>query len=181
MNRKHKGKHITQAQTHYIVLDIETTGFNYPSANIIEICAKRYEDHQCTDIFKTLIKPQGTINDFITNLTGITNAMVIDAPLPHEILPEFMNFIKDTPLIAHNANFDINFLYDTCMDVLGIPIANDFIDTLALARSSVKDSKNHKLETLARHFNLDTPNHRAEQDVDVTQALYLILSEVQLV
>lgn len=176
MKRKYKGKCITHPQTHYIVLDIETTGFNYPSANIIEICAKKYDNHQYIDTFKTLIKPNGTINDFITNLTGITNAMVHIAPYPHEVLPDFLIFIEDTPLIAHNANFDINFLYDTCIDVLGTPITNDFIDTLELARRFVKDSKNHKLETLAQHFNLDTPNHRAEQDVDVTQALYLILS-----
>lgn len=176
-NRNHKGTSVLHFQENYIVLDIESTGFDYFYEDIIEVCAKKYINMEFHSEIKSLIKPTKPISPFISKLTGIDDSLVSNAPNLIDFLPKFHDFIEDYLLVAHNANFDINFLYDASLDLLNKPITNNFLDTLRLSRALVKDTKNNKLQTLATHFNLDSPNHRAEQDVDVTNELYKILYE----
>lgn len=176
--RQHKGQSLLDFHPDYTVIDIETTGIRSNSSSIIEIAAYKYRNYTYVDKFCTLVKPEQPISSFITNLTGITNDMVFNARHIQDVLYDLLDFIDDDILIAHNANFDINFLYDACLLHLNKPLANNFIDTLRLARRLVKDSKNHKLITLAQYFNIEESTHRAEQDVITTQHLYLNLKKI---
>lgn len=175
--RMNKGDSLLTIKPNYVVLDIETTGFEYPKAEIIEISAKKYRNYELIDNFSTLVKPKNQINSFITNLTGINNNLVNDAPDLTSVLKELIVFLENEIIVAHNANFDINFLYDAILDKLNVTLNNDFIDTLRLSRNLVKGVRNHKLQTLADYFNLSIPTHRAEADVIVTNELYIILKD----
>ena len=169
--RVHKGSSLIDFPKDYIILDLETSDISYFYGSIIEIAAKKFVDHKLDSSFISLINPGSKIPSFITSLTGISNAMVKDAPYFRQIAKDLHEFLGDSVLMAHNANFDINFLYDSFED-LNLILSNDFVDTLRLARILVKDSENHKLKTLAKHFNISLPSHRAEVDVDTTKILY---------
>jgi len=91
---------------HYIIVDIETTGLSKDRHHITEIAAAMFDGKTILKTFQTLINPQTSIPSFITHLTGITNAMVQDAPTIDQALPDFFDFIQDHILVAHNATFD---------------------------------------------------------------------------
>ena len=110
--REQKGKSLIDIPNNYVVFDIETTGLDPEFDEIIEIGAVKIKDGIKIDTFNSLIKPEYEIDEFITELTGITNEMVENAPSIDEVLPKFMDFIKDYIIIGHNVNFDINFFYD---------------------------------------------------------------------
>ena len=96
----------------YVIFDIETTGLDSSYDEIIEIGAIRIENNKVVSQFQSLVKPNIEIDDYITELTGITNDMLIDAPKIEDVLPQFMEFVGSEILIGHNVNFDINFIYD---------------------------------------------------------------------
>ena len=108
--RELKGKSLIEFPNKYIAFDIETTGLDPMYDEIIEIGAIKIENGKEIETFSTLIKPEYEINDFITELTGITNEMVQNAPKINEVLTRFMDFIKDSIILGHNINFDINFI-----------------------------------------------------------------------
>ena len=110
--RDKKGQSLLLFPNEYIVFDIETTGLDASYDEIIEIGALKIKNNEIVDKFTSLIKPKYPIDEFITELTGITNEMVKDAPLINEVLPRFIDFIGDEILVGHNINFDINFVYD---------------------------------------------------------------------
>lgn len=170
--RREKGKSTLVCVNDYIAIDIETTGLDSVIDDIIELAAIKYHDGTPIDTFHSLIKPQCEISAFITELTGITNDMVSSAPCISEILPSFLSFIDKNIVIAHNANFDINFIYDVCKITLGQPVRNDFVDTLRLSRNLFPDGK-HRLIDLVQRFELgDTVNHRAVGDAQQAAACY---------
>lgn len=175
--RKHKGKSLIDFPDDYIIIDIETTDFDCFYGEIIEISAKKYIDHRYENEFTTLIKAENPIDQYITELTGITNEMLENKPSFADIAENFMNFIDGYILIGHNVHFDINFLYDNLLD-LGHILNNNLVDTLRLSKISVKDTKNHQLDTLCQLFNLQRPSHRASADVNATKDLYDKLIEL---
>ena len=126
--RIHKGNSLLILPDSFIVLDLETTGLSNKFDEIIEISALRVRSFHVTDVFSTLIKPTFEISDEITEITGITNEMLSNAPLFSEIEFELREFIGDDYILGHNVNFDINFLYDNFY----YPFRNAFIDTLRL-------------------------------------------------
>ena len=157
----------------FVVVDIETTGLKPAGAEIIEVAAVKVKNGEIVDVFQALIRPEYGIPAFITNFTGITEEMVESAPHIAEILLPFCEFIDQLPIVGHNVQFDLNFLNHNTKQYFGHVIKNPSIDTLALARKSVKDTKNHKLETLAHYFGIDASNnHRALKDVYMTLDLY---------
>lgn len=178
-NRKRqlKGKSLIDSVNNYVVIDIETTGYDTKTDKIIELAALRIRDNRITDTFESLINPDIKIDKFISNLTGITNDMLKSAPHLYEKIKEFINFISNDIIIGHNVNFDINFIYDNSLEILDKPLSNDFIDTLRISRNYVL-SENHKLKTLATLFDIDYTNaHRALKDCYITYQLYNILKE----
>lgn len=166
-------------QDEMIVFDIETTGLSVQNCKITEIGAVRLRNGEVTDRFDTFVDPEEPIPPEITELTSITNEMVAGAPKVKEALELFFSFISDQPnqppklLVAHNANFDISFIR-TFAERCGLPFVNPYLDTVALSRYVNPNLKNHKLDTLAKHFNLgDFHHHRACDDAEM---LALILT-----
>lgn len=176
--RNLKGKSLTKILSNYTVLDIETTGLDPAFDEIIEVSAVRIRDDIVSDTFSSLIKPSEPINDFIIELTGITNEMLNTAPSISDTLPKFLQFIGDDVIVGHNVNFDINFLYDKSIDLGLPPFSNDFVDTMRLSRKLFPEMENHKLVTVAKHLHIPQPNaHRAAADCDTTNSIYKTIAE----
>ncbi len=158
---------------HYIIFDIETTGF-YPGRDkITEIGAVRVKDGKIIDSYSSLINPQVPIPPKVVKLTGITDEMVKNERLVDEVLPEFIDFIEDAVLVAHNADFDISFIKYYASQ-LGMSVDNTILDTLELARALLKNLKNHKLNTIAKELNVSLENHhRAVDDAKATADIFI--------
>jgi len=170
--RDKKGKSQLAFIDNYVVLDLETTGFDPAFDEIIEVAAIKYSNREKISEFTTLVKPENKINEYITELTGITNEMVKDAPKIKKVLPELMSFLSDSVIIGHNANFDINFLYDNNMLCFNEPFTNSFIDTMRISRRLFRDIR-HRLVDLAMEFKISADvQHRAKADCEITQKVY---------
>lgn len=107
--RGEKGKSLIQSPQDFTVIDTETTGFEPEFDEIIEFAAIRVRGGVPVNKMQTLVKPNNPIDDYIAELTGITNDMLRDAPAPKDILPAILDFVGDDVLVGHNVNFDINF------------------------------------------------------------------------
>jgi DNA polymerase III subunit epsilon len=163
----------------FCVLDLETTGATAADCEITEIGAVRYVGGELAGSFQTLVDPGVEIPPFITVLTGITQAMVIEAPTIEQALPAFLEFIGDAVVVGHNIRFDLSFL-DAAARRLGYePLSNRSVDTVGLARRLVRDEvRNLRLASLARHFASPTPpTHRALDDARATAHVFFALLE----
>lgn len=176
--REHKGKSILETIENYTVLDVETTGLDPLFNNIIEIGLVRVRGGNIIDSFQTLVNPGYEIDDFISELTGITNDMLVNAPTLNSALPPALAFIGNDVIVAHNANFDVNFLYDNCLKMNLATFSNDFIDTMRLSRRLFPEFQHHRLKDLIERFEIaDIVNHRALKDSIQTQACYEYLKK----
>lgn len=180
-NLRSKGKSLDELVDDYVVIDIETTGIDCSCDEIIEIAAIKYEKLQEVASFQSLVKPFNPIDEEVQNLTGITPDMVCTAPSISEVLPRFTEFIGESVLIAHNAHFDINFLYDAIFENFNLQFKNDFIDTLKLSKRCFRGMESYSLEALCNFLEIKNPNaHRALSDCQTTNELYLkIYKEAQ--
>jgi DNA polymerase-3 subunit epsilon len=154
----------------FCVLDLETTGGSPASCEITEIGAVKYRHGEELESFQTLVDPGAPIPASITILTGITHAMVFDAPRIEVVLPSFLEFIGDSVIVGHNVRFDMSFL-NAAADKLGYRrLDNDRVDTAALARRLVSgEVRNLRLQSLAAFFRSPVvPNHRALEDAKAT-------------
>ena len=157
----------------YVVFDIETTGFSAVTDRIIEIGAVKVEDGKITDKFSTFVNPKRPIPFRITELTSITDEMVISSPDIETILPQFIEFIGDAVLVAHNASFDVGFIEQNCKRQ---KIEADFtyVDTVALARVLLPALNRFKLDTVAKALNISLENHhRAVDDAGCTAEIFV--------
>ncbi|MDO5689743.1 MAG: PolC-type DNA polymerase III [Tissierellia bacterium] len=164
----------------YVVFDIETTGLSTYCDKITEIGAVRVVDGEITGRYGRLVNPEMQIDAKIVDLTGITNEMVADQPTIDEILPDFLEFSKGAVFVAHNAEFDISFIQENAYQ-LGLDFDAPYIDTLYLARGLFPELRNHKLDTLAKHFEIKLlQHHRAEDDAEATaQVMIRLLEELE--
>jgi len=179
--RELKGKSIIDFPSEYVVLDIETTGLDPSYDEIIELSAIRVVDDIQVNSFSSLVKPINQIDDFITGLTGITNDIVSKAPSIEDILPQFCEFVGENVIVGHNVNFDINFIYDNLMECSNKAFENEFIDLLRIARRTLPELKNHKLKTLAEHFEVDTTGaHRGIKDCNMTNECFRYCKETAI-
>jgi DNA polymerase-3 subunit epsilon len=162
---------IPLAVTTFVVVDLETTGGAPSDDAITEIGAVKVRGGDVLGEFATLVRPHAAIPPFIAVLTGITNAMVADAPTITSVLPSFLEFARDSVVVAHNAPFDIGFLRAAC-DATNVRWPSfHVLDTARLARRvlSRDETRDCKLSTLARTFRSGTtPNHRALTDARAT-------------
>lgn len=157
----------------FCVIDTETTGLSPQYDEIIELAAIKVISNQVVDKFDMLVKPQYEIDEFIESLTGITNEMVNDAPTIETALPLFLDFIGDSYLVGHNANFDINFLYDNKDRILHEPLTNNFVDTMRISKMLMPDLKHHRLIDMIKVYDLHSIHmHRACSDVVTTLEAY---------
>ena len=175
---RRKGKSRIAFPEDYCVVDIETTGLSPEECEIIEIAAVRYRGGRKNDVFNTLIKPKMSISPFITELTGIDDEMVRDAPDINEAILGFHEFAGSDMLMGYNVNFDINFLYDNLLRCHGIYLENDFVDVLRFARKVLPLLPDRRQTTVAAHYGISvTGAHRAEKDCEICNACYLCLRE----
>ncbi len=161
----------------FVVLDLETTGAKAPPCRVTEIGAFKVSDGKVIDDFQTLVDPETPIPAFITGLTGISNEMVATAPKFREISGRLLEFIGDSVMVAHNAPFDMSFLNHEIGRVYeDYRLANPALCTVQLSRRLLPDIENHKLNTVARHYEIDLRNHhRAGDDAFATAHIFLNL------
>lgn len=159
----------------YVVFDLETTGMKPFSNKIIEIGAVKVIKGEITDTFSSLVNPGAFVPPYISNITHITNEMLRGERYIEEVLPDFVDFIENLPLIAHNARFDMSFLITNAAR-LNIKMENSVIDTLYLSRKYNKECEKHNLAYLTEFFNIKLENaHRAYYDALATNELYKII------
>lgn len=171
-----KNKSINKSQgvfDNFVVIDLETTGLEPAKDYILEIAAVKYENNKIIDTYTTLVNPEILISANITNINHIDNDMIKDCPKIEEVLPGFMNFIGQLPLVAHNAPFDIKFL-NANLALLDLHLNNPIIDTLPISRKLFSEIENHKLGTIKEYLNIDVQDsHRALPDCYVCGQIYL--------
>lgn len=172
-----KGNSRQKIDDEIVVFDLETTGLNAQKCEIIEIAAVIMKNGEEISEYHTYIKPNVSIPMEITNLTGITNEMVADARPMEEVIPEFLEYIGNRPLVAHNADFDTGFMRVAC-ERLGIEREFVSIDTVTLAKCLLPQLKKHRLNNLAEHFGLSFNHHRALEDTKVLGQITLKLWEM---
>jgi DNA polymerase III, alpha chain, Gram-positive type len=148
----------------YVVLDIETTGFNPQKENLLEIGAVKYRNGVKIEEFSTLIRPGKEISEEIQKLTGITPEMVADAPLPEDVLQRFKEFCAGAVLVAHNARFDIGFITAKWLQLFGEKSDPVYLDTLGLARSVWPNFKSYRLNNVAKELGIRLQNHHRATD-----------------
>ena len=154
----------------FCVVDLETTGGSPATCAITEVGACKVRMGRVEGSFQSLVNPDCHIPAYISALTGIDQVVVAEAPSIEGVLPNLLEFVKGTVLVAHNARFDVSFL-NAALERSGYPrLANDVVDTATLARKILAgEVPNNRLETLARHLRCaHKPNHRAYPDVLAT-------------
>lgn len=164
----------------FVIVDLETTGTTAGKSEITEIGAVKTRGGEVLGEFQSLVKPEeSVISPFVARLTGITHAMVDDAPSIRSVLPSFLEFCVGAILVAHNAPFDIGFLRSACEKLDYHWPQPTVLDTVTLSRRVVSrdEVRNHKLSTLAAHFGTEvSPDHRALSDAKATgEVLHRVL------
>ncbi len=158
---------------HYIVLDIETTWLSKYKHQITEIAAIRFDGENILDRFHTLINPQRNIPSGITRLTWITNEMVSDAPIIADIIPDFLNFIKDDIIVAHNSSFDMWFLSENIYKHKWFWIENNCLCTRKLTSRLIPELPKKNLGSICEYMWLTNKDvHRAMWDTIVTVQVF---------
>lgn len=157
----------------FVVFDIETTGFSKEKCKIIEIGAVKVENGEVTERFSTFIDPGMPIPQEITELTGITDSMVRNAPSFEEVIDSFIEFCSGCVMVAHNASFDMGFMKrksEECGRSFDLP----YLDTLILARCMYPGLSNYRLDTICRHLGVILAHHhRAVDDAEATANAFI--------
>lgn len=162
----------------YVVFDIETTGFSATYDKIIEIGAVKVAGGKITDKFSRFINPKIPIPFRIEELTGINDSMVIDADTVDIVLPEFLEFCSGAVMVAHNADFDMSFIFKNASD-LGIDFKCTIVDTVSLARVLLPTLNRYKLDTVAKAVGVSLEHHhRAVDDAGCTAEIFVKFIEM---
>ncbi|WP_217585574.1 PolC-type DNA polymerase III [Lentibacillus saliphilus] len=157
----------------YVVFDVETTGLSAVYDTIIELAGVKIRDGEIIDRFEAFANPHHPLSQTTTDLTGITDDMVKDAPDISEVLKDFYEWTENDVLVAHNASFDMGFLNQGYERIGLNQASNPVIDTLELARFLLPELKNHRLNTLCKHMDIElTQHHRAIYDAEATGYLF---------
>lgn len=165
-------QHIDEAD--FVVVDVETTGMSASEDRMTEIAMMKVRNGVLVDEYSTLINPLVTISHFITDLTGIDNIMVQDAPTAREIMPRVAEFLGDSVFVAHNAAFDWGFVSQAAQRERGIDLENPQLCTVKLSRRILPMLQSRSLGPVAQFLDVNIPQrHRASGDAYAT-ALILI-------
>ena len=162
----------------YVVFDIETTGFSPVTNRIIEIGAVKVENGEITERFSTFVNPQVPIPFHIEKLTSINDSMVMDADPIEVVLPQFLEFVGDAILVAHNANFDVSFIKENAKRQ-GIPVDFTYVDTVGIARALLTGQSKYTLDAVAKTLGISLENHhRAVDDAECTAEIFVKFIEM---
>ena len=161
--------------TTYCVLDLETTGFSFRTEKITEIGIMKIKNGEVLDEFSCFVNPEKPIPQRVVEVTNITDDMVKDAETIDKVFPKMLEFIGDSVLVAHNADFDIGFLKYNAKE-LGYTLDNTYLDTLRLAKELFPDYKKYKLGIIAENLGIKVEvAHRALDDVDTTVKVFNVM------
>ncbi|MDT8717779.1 DNA polymerase III subunit alpha [Clostridium sp. 19966] len=164
--------------TTYCVLDLETTGFSAVTEKITEIGAMKVKDGKVIEEFSCFVNPEKPIPLRVVEVTNITDDMVKDAETIDQVFPKLLEFIKDSVLVAHNAEFDVGFLKHNAK-VLGYDFDFTYVDTLSLAKEVFPDYKTYKLGRIAKNLGIKVEvAHRALDDVDTTVKVFNVMLQM---
>ena len=173
------------SQDTYVVFDLETTGL-YPHSgdSIIEIGAVKISNGKIIDRYDQFINPNKELSKEIINITGITNDMLKDARSEEEVVKEFMNWVGNLPMVAHNARFDISFM-DNAYEKYNLGTLNNIvIDTLGMSRYLESKERYHNLAVLVKRYDIpwdEDKHHRADYDSEGTALIFLkMLKKLEL-
>jgi DNA polymerase-3 subunit alpha (Gram-positive type) len=174
----HRESELIDMDQTYVVFDLETTGLKPERCEIIEVGAVKLINGEVVDRFQTFVNDGGIVPPNITQLTGITTAMLDGAPSSREVLGRFHEFCKGCCLVAHNAEFDMGFVRFHS-DRFGLKFENKYADTLMLSRYLMHDLENHKLDTLCEELGVVLKDHhRASDDAEATGGVFLKLLDM---
>ncbi|BBF41353.1 DNA polymerase III polC-type [Lachnospiraceae bacterium KM106-2] len=178
-NRENKGKSIIAFPSEYVVVDIETTGLYPGYDSIIEIAALKICNDKVVGSFSSLVNEgEVYVDEFITELTGITQEMVNNAPGIETVLPEFCEFVGDSIIIGQNISFDINFLYDCILENTNKYFRNDHVNIARIFRKLYPEETHYSLADIALRCNINYEKaHRAAEDCLITYKALRYLHE----
>ncbi|MCI8974682.1 MAG: PolC-type DNA polymerase III [Lachnospiraceae bacterium] len=162
----------------FVVFDIETTGFSPVANRIIEIGAVKVDKGQVVDRFSVFVNPEVPIPFEIEKLTGINDSMVMEAETIETILPQFLDFVGDAVLVAHNANFDVSFIKENAKRQ-HLPVDFTYVDTVGIARMLLTGQAKYTLDAVAKTLKISLENHhRAVDDAECTAEIFMKFIEM---
>ena len=163
----------------YVVFDLETTGTDPRTDEVIEIAGIKVQDGKVVDEFSTLVNPGIPIPDAASTVNGIYDDMVADSPKFEVALKDFMEFAGDSVLVGHNIHrFDMHFIWRDSQKYWGQTIGNNYIDTLPIAQTYLPQLRHHSLGDLAWHYDVHSGEaHRALADCRMNQQVFECLHE----
>ena len=165
----------------FAIIDIETCGgkFQFPNGRITEICIIVHDGLQVTEKFTSLVNPECYISPFYTSLTGISNAMVSQAPKFQDIAQKIIELTTDRTFVAHNVSFDYNFIRDE-FATLGHEFKRDKLCTVQMSRKLIPGKPSYSLGKLCASLNIpNNARHRAEGDAVATTHLFNLLLQIK--
>ncbi len=160
-----------------VVIDFETTGLHpFGGDRAIEVAAVEIAGDKIGRRYSSLINPGRSVGTFITDLTGITNAMLCSAPSPREVIGQLMDFVGTDQLVAHNAHFDRDFLLNESK-LHGLSRQDDFLCTIRIARRVYPKCPSYRLEVVAGYADVPMTGqyHRALADAELTARLFVTM------
>ncbi len=164
--------------TTYCVLDLETTGLSFRTEKITEIGVMKVKSGEVLEEFSCFVNPEKPIPQKVVEVTNITDDMVKDAETIDVVMPKLLDFLGDSVLVAHNADFDIGFLKYNAKE-LGYELNNTYLDTLRLAKDLFPDYKKYKLGIIAENLGIKVEvAHRALDDVDTTVKVFRVMLDM---
>lgn len=174
-----RGRKVEKYISDYVVFDLETTGVSSSYDEVIEISGVKVRNGQVIDEYTSLVNPGRSIPRGASEVNGITDDMVKNAPLFPEILMEFLGFLGDDMLVGHNIhNFDMRFIYRDAERYYGKVPGNDYVDTLSVARNYLPQLSHYRLVDLALFYDISVKGaHRALNDCRMNQQVYERLAE----
>ena len=161
----------------YVSIDLETTGLNPKRDRIIEIGAIRVEQGEITEEFSSFVNPGRKLEERITELTGIRDEDLAEAPELDEVFPRLLEFMGELPLLGHSILFDYSFLKKAAVD-RKLTFERSAVDTLKIARKYLPDLPHRNLEYLCRYYEIPHHAHRALEDAKATDQLFRKLTEL---
>lgn len=173
MKQRDKGESIISFPDNYIMIDIETTGLSAQWDSIIEVAALKVRGGEIVDDYLSFVEYNDELPEYITELTGITNEMLIGAPSPEIVMKELYDFIDNDIIVGYNVNFDINFLYDYFGKYLNVQLKNNYIDCMRISRKLYPEEKHHRLKDMVKILKINIEGeHRALDDCNTTKKVF---------
>lgn len=162
-----------------MVIDTETTGLDHKSEELIEIAAVKLVGDEVVDTFTSLVKPTVPVRHSSFNVHHISDEMLADAPPIEDVLPKFLEFMGDTPFVAHNAIFDYSFINEAHKKLLNSRWKNAWIDSLDMYRAVFPEEPSHGLSALLDRFGFPSHvSHRALDDAENLARVYPKLNDL---